>query len=361
MTRIYNFGAGPAMLPEAVMQQAQAEFCDWRGLGMSVLEISHRSEMFKELAAESIVDFKKILSIPDNYQVLFLPGGGRGQMNMIPMNLLGGRSSAAYVDFGTWGRIAVKEASRYCKVNLVAATPDDSRLGLVDAQHWAPYGDEAYFYYVDNETVNGIEYDHVPNTDGIALVSDMSSNLLSRPFDPNAYDLFFACAQKNLGPAGVTVVVMKDELLERSVLPSTPSIFNYKMQADASSFLNTSPTYPWYMCSLVFKWVLEQGGVAKMDRRAKARSDLLYSTIDASDFYVTRVDKHVRSRMNVVFNLQDESLCSVFVKEADQRGLHGLKGHRSVGGLRASMYNAMPLEGAQALLDFMRDFEARYG
>ena len=354
--KIYNFSAGPAMLPEEVMLQAQEEFVSWNNTGVSMMEMPHRSEEFKNIAAESIQDMRDLLDIPDNYQVLFLHGGGRSQFAMIPMNLLGNYERAAYVNFGLWGHLAIEEARKYCEVSVVADNNPGSRTCVPSQSSWDDFSDHAYLYTVDNETVNGLEFNYTPHTGDVPLVSDMSSNLLSRPFDIKSYGLVFACAQKNLGPSGVTVVIVRDDLLNRGMLPGTPSMFNYKVHAENHSMYNTSPTYSWYVVGLVLKWIKRQGGLEAMGLQNQRKSKKLYDYIDSEDFYINDIPKDSRSRMNVVFNLVDDNLNADFLQQAKQAGLVNLKGHRLVKGMRASIYNAMPEEGIDALIDFMSQF-----
>lgn len=356
MTTIVNFSAGPAMLPAEVMQQAQREFLDWSGSGMSVMEISHRSTEFTAIANSAEQDLRELMMIPENYQVLFLHGGARSQFSMVPMNLLGTSETAAYVCSGAWGKYAIDEAKKYCKVNVVSNTLQESLSCVAPQSSWGDYSGDAYVYTVDNETISGVEFGYTPDTGNTPLVSDMSSNLLSRQFDVSKYGLIFACAQKNLGPAGVTIVIIRDDLLARGMFPGTPSMFNYKIHAEKRSMFNTSPTYPWYMVGLVLKWVKSQGGVSVIEKRNRVKSDRLYEFIDNHDFYSNAVHPESRSRMNVVFRLADESLEARFIREAKDAGLVNLRGHRSVGGLRASLYNAMPEEGISRLIAFMREF-----
>jgi phosphoserine aminotransferase len=358
--RVFNFSAGPAVLPQEVLQKAAAEMLDWHGSGMSVMEMSHRGKEFIAIAAKAEADFRALLSVPSNYKVLFLQGGAIAENAVVPMNLLGGKPSADYVNTGEWSKKSIKEAQKYCKVN-VAASSADRNFSYVPAQSaWKLDPAAAYVHVCTNETIGGVEYPWTPDTGDVPLVADMSSHILSRPVDVEKYGVIYAGAQKNMGPAGLTVVVVRDDLLDRA-LPITPSVFHWKEQAEAESMLNTPPTYAIYVAGLVFEWLLAQGGVSAMEKRNVAKAKLLYDYLDATGFYANPVAKADRSRMNVPFKLRDESLDGAFLKGAEERGMLQLKGHRSVGGMRASIYNAMPLEGVQALVDYMKDFERRHG
>ncbi len=356
MDRIYNFSAGPAMIPTEVMRQAQADFLSWNGTGMSIMEVSHRGKTFKDIAAQSMQDLRDLLSIPDNYHVLFLQGGGRSQFSMVPMNLLDGATEAAYIRTGIWGNLALEEAKRYCQVNIVADSEPQGYTTIPDQAQWNDFKNAAYLHYCDNETIHGLEFSSVPDSKGIPLVSDMSSNILSRTIDISKFGLIYACAQKNIGPAGVTIVIVRDDLLKRTPIDNTPSMFRYKLHADNNSLYNTAPTYAWYMAGLVFKWIKEQGGVSVMEEHARIKSQKLYDFIDANDFYTTQIDPRYRSRMNVSCNLPSAELSAQFIKEAETAGMSGLKGHRLLGGIRASVYNAMPEAGVDTLIQFMDDF-----
>ena len=355
MTKVYNFSAGPAMLPEAVMQQAQQELLDWQGLGVSVMEISHRSAEFKAIAATAEADMRELLGVSDDYAVLFLHGGGQSQFSMVPMNLLGDADEVAYTDFGTWGHLAIAEARRYAKVRVVAELQTEGLIALPPQSQWQAADDCAYLYTVDNETVQGVEIPWQVDSP-VPLVSDMSSNLLTRPVDVSRYGLIYACAQKNLGPAGVTIVVVKKSLLERAPISTTPKMFDYRQHVDKQSMLNTSPTFPWYMTGLVLKWMKAEGGVAEFARRNAEKAQALYACIDASEWFVSRVDPACRSRMNAVFHCREPQHEAAFLQFAHNEGLLGLKGHRSVGGLRASIYNAMPMAGVQRLIEVIQAF-----
>ncbi len=358
--RVFNFSAGPAVLPEDVLRKAAAEMLDWHGSGMSVMEMSHRGKEFIAIAAKAEADFRTLLAVPKSHKVLFLQGGAIAENAIVPMNLLGGKSAADYVNTGEWSKKSIKEAKKYCKVN-VAASSEDANFSYVPAQStWRLDPAAAYVHVCTNETIGGVEYSWTPDTGDVPLVADMSSHILSRPVDVAKYGVIYAGAQKNMGPAGLTVVVVRDDLLDRA-LPITPSVFHWKEQADAESMLNTPPTYAIYIAGLVFEWLLAQGGVAAVERNNVAKATLLYDYLDATGFYTNPVRREDRSRMNVPFKLRDESLDGAFLKGAEERGMLQLKGHRSVGGMRASIYNAMPVEGVQALVDYMKDFERRHG
>lgn len=358
---VFNFTAGPAVLPKPVLEQVRQDIPNWNGLGVSIMEISHRTPPFRHLAQAIEQDFRELLQVPDEYAVLFVPGGGRGQFSMVPMNLLEPPKHAAYAVTGIWGKLAYEEALRFGDQDLVVNTESSHFTDIPDPETWASFADCSYLHTVDNETINGVEFVHPPMSGDVPLVCDMSSNLLSRPFDVTRYGLFYACAQKNMGPAGITVVVIRRDLLDRRPLQHTPCMYLYTNHVKEQSLFNTPPVFPWYVCGLVLKWVKSEGGLGAMDRRAQQRSQLLYQYIDSSDFYHNPVNQAVRSRMNVVFKLADNSLEQTFLQQAEQQGLVGLKGHRYVGGLRASLYNAMPLAGVKALISFMQDFVRRYG
>lgn len=355
-TRVFNFSAGPATLPLVVLEKIQAELLNWHNCGMSVMELSHRSSEFKNIVDESQKNIRELMQIPKNYHVLFLQGGGRSQFAMIPMNILGDFSSAAYVDNGIWSQIAIAEAKIYTNVNVVASGEGSKYKEIPTQKEWRDFSKDAYLYYVDNETVNGIEYQFVPETGDVPLVSDMSSNILSRPFDVSKYGIIFACAQKNLGTAGITMVIIRDDLLNRSVVANTPSMFRFQNHVNDNSLYNTAPTFSWYVVNEVLKWVKAEGGLAALAKHNATKAKKLYDYIDASDFYFNDIDSKFRSRMNVVFRCKTEELDDKFEKQAQLQGLTGLKGHRYVGGLRASIYNAMPQEGIDALLEFMDHF-----
>lgn len=349
------------MLPEAVMRQAKEEFMDWHGSGMSVMEISHRSKEFIGVAEAAEESLRDLLKIPHNYHVLFMHGGSQGQFSAIPMNIMGDFKRAAYVHTGVWGGIAIDEAKRLTSADVVASAEDKAFTCIPEQSTWSDCSNAAYLHYVDNETVHAVEFPKMPEGIDVPLVVDMSSNLLSRPVDVHRYGIIYACAQKNLGPSGMTVVIVRDDLLERKPFEMIPRIFDYRRQVQKSSMVNTPATFPWYMIGLVADWVKDEGGLVEMDKRAKARSKPLCEYLSQTEFYHSPVDPAVQSRMNVVFFLKDESLNERFLQEALDAGMAGLKGHRVVGGMRASMYNAMPQAGADCLLQFMKDFEKRYG
>jgi phosphoserine aminotransferase len=360
MSAIYNFSAGPAMLPVAVMQQARDELLDWHGAGMSVMEMSHRSKEYLSIASQAEADLRALLAVPDNYKVLFLQGGATSQFAMVPMNLLRGRSQADYINTGAWSKKAIAEARRYCDVNVAASSEDSNFTTVPEFSSWQRNADAAYLHYTPNETIGGVEFHDIPDSGDVPLVADMSSTVLSRPLDVSRYGLIYAGAQKNIGPAGLTVVIVRDDLIGNT-LPGTPSMFNYHAHADSGSMLNTPPTFAWYLAGLVFAWLRKQGGLAAMAEINRRKSQLLYDAIEASAFYSSPVDPACRSWMNVPFTLANPDLDGEFLEQAKIAGLLNLKGHRSVGGMRASIYNAMPESGVQALVDFMQEFERQHG
>jgi phosphoserine aminotransferase len=356
---IYNFSAGPAVLPREVLLQAQAEMLDWHGSGMSVMEMSHRGKEFISIAAQAEADLRELMAIPDNYKVLFLQGGAHLQFSMIPLNLLHGKLSADYVNTGEWSKKAIAEAKKFSHVNVVADNSDKKCTYVPAFDTWKLDKDAAYVHYTPNETIGGVEFNWVPNTGGVPLVADMSSNILSRPVDVWKYGLIYAGAQKNIGPAGLTLVIVRDDLIGHAD-PRLPTMMDYKVHAQNDSMYNTPPTFGIYMAGLVFSWLKRNGGIGAMERNNIAKADLLYAAIDNSNgFYSCPVNKADRSRMNVPFTLKDAALDGEFLKQADARGLLQLKGHRSVGGMRASIYNAMPYEGVKALVDFMAEFASK--
>ena len=359
MTQIYNFSAGPAVLPKEVLLQAQEELPDWHGSGMSVMEMSHRGKEFMGIAAEAEADLRALLAIPANYRVLFLQGGAHAQFSMVPLNLLGKKTVADYVDTGIWSQKAIAEAARYCNVNVVASSADKNYTYAPAQSAWQLSRDAAFVHYTSNETIGGVEIFWTPDTGDVPLVADMSSHILSRPVDVSKYGIIYAGAQKNIGPAGLTIVIVRDDLIGQA-LPGTPTMFDYKIHADNDSMYNTPPTYAIYIAGLVFKWLKAKGGLAAMEQANIAKASLLYDYLDQSAFYHSPVAKENRSRMNVPFTLQDSSLDERFLKEAQQAGLLQLKGHKLVGGMRASIYNAMPVEGVEALLAFMKAFEKQH-
>jgi len=358
--RIFNFSAGPAVLPEPVLRRAAEEMLDWHGSGMSVMEMSHRGKEFISIAEKAEADFRQLLAIPPNYKVLFLQGGALAMNALIPMNLLGSKTSADYVNTGEWSKKSISEAKKYCSVN-VAASAEDRHFTYVPPQSsWQLNKDAAYVHVCTNETIGGVEYNWVPDTGEVPLVADMSSHILSRQIDVSRYGVIYGGAQKNIGPAGLTFAIVRDDLLDRA-LPITPSVFHWKEQAANDSMLNTPPTYGIYIAGLVFEWLLQQGGLASIEKQNSQKAALLYDYFDATDFYTSPVDRADRSRMNVPFRLHDAALDEAFLKGAQQHGMLQLKGHRSVGGMRASIYNAMPIEGVQALVGFLKEFERSHG
>ncbi|MEJ2061443.1 MAG: 3-phosphoserine/phosphohydroxythreonine transaminase [Gammaproteobacteria bacterium] len=360
MNRVYNFSAGPAMLPQAVLEQAQSEMLDWNGSGMSVMEMSHRGKEFMSIAEEAETTLREVLAIPANYKVLFLQGGASAQFSMVPLNLLRGKTKADYVNTGSWSKKAIGEAKRYCEVN-VAASSEDANFTMVPAfDTWALQDDAAYVHYTPNETIGGVEFHWVPDTGAVPLVADMSSTILSRPIDVSRFGVIYAGAQKNIGPAGLTLVIVREDLIGET-LPNTPTMFDYRIHADNDSMYNTPPTYAWYLAGLVFKWIKAQGGLPAMAEINQRKATKLYAAIDGSDFYSSPVDTASRSWMNVPFTLANPELDGEFLAQAKAAGLVTLKGHRSVGGMRASIYNAMPEAGVDALIAFMDDFEKRQG
>lgn len=356
MERVYNFAPGPGVLPLSVLEEAQAELLDWRGTGTSVMEMSHRSKEFISIADQAEADLRELLTIPDTYKVLFLQGGASTQFAMVPLNLLGEKKTASYVNTGAWSKKAIAEGGRHCQVlnggsgetDGFNRAPPQADLD-VDAQ-------AAYFHYTTNETIGGVEFHYVPATGAVPLVADMSSNILSRPLEVDKFDLIYAGAQKNMGPAGLTVVIVRQELIGGAG-PTTPAMFNYEVLAASDSMYNTPPTFAMYMAGLVFKWLREGGGLQAMAAVNDRKAAKLYAAIDASDFYHNPVAPESRSRMNVPFTLANADLDPVFLRQAAALGLVTLKGHRSVGGMRASIYNAMPEAGVDALVAFMNDFE----
>ena len=360
MTRNYNFSAGPSALPEDVLKQAQQELLDWHGLGLSIMEMSHRSKEFVAVATEAEQDLRDLMKIPDNYKVLFMQGGASSQFSMIPMNLLRGKTTADYINTGDWSIKAIKEASRYCDVNVVATTEADNFTSAPAQSELKLNPDAAYVHYTPNETIRGVEFDYIPDTGDVPLVADMSSNILSRPIDVSRFGMIYAGAQKNIGPAGLTVVIVREDLLG-DVLPATPALYDYKVNADADSMLNTPPTFGWYLAGLVFKWLKAQGGVEAIAELNRRKAEKLYAAIDGNPFYSNPVAINSRSWMNVPFILANADLDKLFLQEAEEKGLLNLPGHRSVGGMRASIYNAVPEEGVDALIAFMQDFSQRHG
>lgn len=359
MGTIYNFSAGPAALPSAVMKKAQSELVNWNELGTSVMEISHRSKEFIQVAETAEQDLRDLLDIPSNYKVLFCQGGARAQFAAVPMNLLGSSKTATYIDGGYWAESAIKEAGKYCQPDVVNVKSEkEGKVAIKSASDWKIADEAAYVHFCPNETIDGIEINELPITDK-PIVADMSSTILSRKIDVSKYGVIYAGAQKNIGPAGICIAIVRDDLLELA-RQELPSILSYKVLAEKDSMFNTPPTYAWYLSGLVFKWLKEQGGVAAIEEVNRAKAALLYNYIDQSDFYSNNVHSDNRSLMNVPFQLAKPELDGEFLTLADKAGLKALKGHRAVGGMRASIYNAMPIEGVKALVDFMQQFEKEY-
>ena len=357
--RAYNFCAGPAALPTAVLEKAQAEMLDWQGKGLSIMEMSHRSADYVAVAEKAEADLRKLMNIPENYKVLFLQGGASLQFSAIPLNLLGKNAKADYIHTGIWSEKALKEAQRYGDIHVVeAGTTVDGKLAISEQSTWNLSDDAAYVHYAENETIGGIQFNFIPETDK-PLVADLSSSILSAPIDVSKFGLIYAGAQKNIGPAGLTLVIIRDDLLDQAKA-EIPSLLKYSAQAKNDSMVNTPATYAWYLSGLVFEWLLEQGGVEAIHQANMAKAELLYSYIDGSDFYANPIAKANRSIMNVPFTLAKPELEKQFLKEAEEQHLLNLAGHRSVGGMRASIYNAVPLEGVQALVKFMDEFAQRH-
>lgn len=360
MSQVFNFSAGPAMLPIEVMRRAEQELCNWNSLGVSVMEISHRSKEFIAVAETAEQDLRHLLAIPDNYKVLFCHGGARGHFSALPLNLLGDKTTADYIVGGYWAECAAEEAKKYCTPNIIQVkTEKDGVVGIKPMSEWQLSDDAAYVHYCPNETIDGIAIHEEPNfPENKIVVADYSSSILSKPIDISRYGMIYAGAQKNIGPAGLTLVIIREDLLGK-VAKQTPSILDYTVLAKYDSMFNTPPTFAWYLSGMVFKWLKEQGGMQEMAQRNFEKSELLYRAIDNSDFYINRVTGENRSWMNIPFQMTDSSLDAKFLEEAKALGLLSLKGHRVSGGMRASIYNAMPLAGVQALVDFMADFERR--
>lgn len=355
--RAYNFSPGPAVLPLEVLEQARDELLEWKD-GMSVMEVSHRGAAFVEVAERAEADLRELMAIPANYRVLFMQGGASAQFSLIPMNLTAAGDTVDLVDTGHWSRRALEEAGRYCRVN-VAADAGAPYLSVPAASDIRLSAAPRYLHYTPNETISGVEFHYIPETGDVPLVADMSSTILSRQVDVSRFALIYAGAQKNIGPSGLTLVIVRDDLLDRA-RPETPRVFNYRAVADEHSMLNTPPTFAWYVAGLVFQWLKSHGGVAAMGERNAAKARVLYHAIDSSALYRNPVAVDARSRMNVTFALRRPELDARFLSEAAAAGLQGLKGHRVLGGMRASLYNALPLEGVERLVQFMRDFEARH-
>ena len=360
MARVFNFSAGPAMLPEPVLRQAREEMLDWQGTGMSVMEMSHRGKEFVSIAEEAEADLRELMSIPDDYAVMFLQGGATTQFAAVPLNLAGPGATADYVNTGQWSKKAIAEAKRFCAVNVAADTSGDGFTRVPPQAEWDLSSGAAYVHYTPNETIGGVEFQWVPDTGGVPLVADMSSTILSRPVDVTRFGVIYAGAQKNIGPAGLTVVIVRRDLMGRAG-EQVPSMLDYRVQAEADSMYNTPPTYAWYLAGLVFRWLKDLGGLAGMAAINERKARRLYDFIDGSGFYANPVAPDSRSWMNVPFTLADDALDKTFLTEAAAAGLQTLKGHRSVGGMRASIYNAMPEAGVDALIQFMQEFARTHG
>jgi phosphoserine aminotransferase len=356
--RTYNFSPGPAVLPTEVLEQARDELLDWNGSGMSVMEVSHRGKAFLQVAADAEADLRELLAVPRNYKVLFVQGGASAQFSVVPLNLAAPKSVADYINTGHWSKRAIAEARRYCAVN-VAGDAGGEYLRVPPQRELKLSTEGAYVHYTPNETISGVEFQYVPATRAVPLVADMSSTVLSRPIDVSKFGLIYAGAQKNIGPSGLTLVIVREDLIGRA-RAETPTVLNYKAVADEGSLLNTPPTFAWYVAGLVFKWIKKNGGLSAMAERNSAKARALYAAIDGSSFYRNRVAKDARSWMNVTFTLAKPDLDAVFLEHAAAAGLANLKGHRALGGMRASLYNAMPLAGVEALVGFMREFERKH-
>jgi len=351
----YNFSAGPAVLPKSVMLRAQAEMIDWHDSGMSVMEMSHRGKHYMSIIEKVESDFRSLFNVPKNYKVLFLQGGAIAQNSMVPLNLLNGKK-ANYVVSGYWSKRSYQDALPFGDMSIAASSESSGYTKAPDLKEWKIDSSASYIHFCSNETIHGVEYFDLPSVKTIPVVADMSSHILSRPVDISQFGVIYAGAQKNIGPAGLTIVIVRDDLLEVAS-PLTPSVFNWKTQAENQSMINTPTTYSIYMAGLVFEWLIELGGLAAIEKQNIKKAELLYNYIDSSDFYSNPIDIKNRSRMNVPFRIQNEDLHTSFVTGAENLGMIGLKGHRLVGGIRASIYNAMPIEGVQALVDYMKDFE----
>jgi len=359
MSRVFNFSAGPATLPEAVLKQAQEEMMDWQGSGMSVMEMSHRGKAYVSIAEKAEADLREVMNIPSNYKVLFLQGGASSQFAAVPINLMGTNTKADYILTGQWGKKAIQEAKRFGDIN-VAGSSEDSKFMTVPAQStWNLRDDAAYLHYTPNETIVGVEFPFIPDVN-MPLVADMSSSIMSKEIDVSKFGIIYAGAQKNIGCAGLVIVIVREDLIGNP-MAGMPAMLDYKIMADNDSMYNTPATYSWYIAGLVFDWVKQNGGISAIEETNRRKAAKLYSAIDDSAFYTNPVDVECRSLMNVPFILADAELDSTFLKEAADAGLQTLKGHRSVGGMRASIYNAMPEAGVDTLIDFMKEFEKKNG
>ena len=360
MTRAYNFCAGPATLPESVLAQARDELLDWQGTGMSVMEMSHRSDEYVEIARQAEQDLRELMSIPEEYAVIFTQGGASSQFAAIPLNLAGPGERADYINTGIWSKKAIAEGKRFANVHVAASSESQGFKTIPDPTQWDLSRDAAYVHYTPNETIGGLEFDFIPETGGVPLVADLSSTIMSRPLDVSRFGMIYAGAQKNIGPSGLVVVIIRKDLLGRGQA-SMPTMFNYQVMVENESMFNTPATFSWYLAGLVFKWLKAQGGVQAMGELNRRKAERLYGYIDGSGFYDNPIEPRFRSWMNVPFTLADSALNAAFLKGAEEQGLLNLKGHRSVGGMRASIYNAMPLEGVEALVEYMAGFEKEHG
>jgi phosphoserine aminotransferase len=360
MSRVFNFSPGPAALPEVVLRQAAEEMLDWHGTGISVMEMSHRGKAFMGIAEEAASLLRELLGVPANYKILFMQGGAIAENAIVPMNMLRGKASADYIDTGAWSLRSIEEARKYGHVNVAASSAETNYTSIPPRASWQLDPDAAYVHICSNETIGGVEYEQPPEVGSVPLVADMSSSILSRPVEVSKYGLIYGGAQKNIGPAGLTLVIVRDDLIGQA-LSCTPSAFDYQVVADHDSMFNTPPTYSIYIAGLVFKWIQAQGGLAAMEAHNRRKAAVLYDYLDSTAFYRAPVARDCRSLMNVTFFLHDAALDAAFLQGAEARGMVQLKGHRIVGGMRASIYNAMPLAGVQALVDYMQDFEAGHG
>lgn len=362
MRKVYNFSAGPGMLSEEVLRQAQEEMLNWHGTGMSIMELGHRGVEFQSVVEQAEADLRELMGIPDHYHVLFLPGGATAQFAMVPINLMGSKKQADYIDTGIWSKKAIDEAKRYGEVNVATRIKiEDEKVLIPPQDEWSLNKNASYLHFTPNETIEGIEFDWVPETHGVPLVADMSSNILSKPINVNDYGIIYAGAQKNIGQAGITIVIIRDDLVQHP-LPGMPTLYSYAVHVEHKSFYNTPPVYAWYIAGLTFAWMKRQGGVKHFAELNQRKSAKLYQFIDEhADFYTNAIHPSCRSRMNVSFNLVNKDLTECFLNEATESGLTNLKGHRLSGGMRASIYNPMPEVGVDALIDFMKAFARKYG
>jgi len=362
MTRHPNFSAGPAKIPDEVLQQAQLELMDFADTGMSVMEVSHRSSGFIAIAEQAVSDFRSLMAIPDNYSVLYMQGGATHQFSCVPWNLLGKSKKADFIDTGVWSQKAIKEASRLERsdIHIAGSVNEAGLLAVPRNSELSIRSDSTYLHYTPNETISGLEFNYIPETGDVPLVADMSSCILSQQYDVSKFGIIYAGAQKNIGPAGITWVIIRNDLLDQAV-DHIPALMNYRSVIGQDSMLNTPPTYALYLSGLVFKWLKKQGGVAEIEKVNLQKAKLIYEVIDQGEFYMNTIEPSDRSKMNVTFSLANQSLDAKFIEESEKLGLYNLKGHRVVGGMRASIYNASSLESVQALSTFMNDFAKRYG